>query len=219
MICEEREAMWIRFESKTQFAVKIYVGGINAISGEPSPEDMASRMRRQKRLSEGKSIQDYVVLPQQLWLDGIATKEGQVRQFVAVRTGFGHTVEAQITGKETVAGIQFEVTRKKYVFNKRISIYAEEYILALGRREFEHIATILVDPDMLISEFIKTVEEETKLELGMKGILVQNNSTWQSLTEIDEEKDPGGNLLDRTLGFYGLGGLFVRMAILLSTFV
>src|SRR2546421_4084731 len=98
--CKEREAMWIRFESEMQFAIKIYVGGVNAVSGEPVPENMASRLRRQKRVSEGKSIQDYVVLPQQRWLDGVATTEGQVRQFVAVRTGSGHTVEAQITGAE-----------------------------------------------------------------------------------------------------------------------
>lgn len=184
--------MWIRFESEIQFAIKIYIGGINTISGEPSPEDMASRMRRQKRLSERKSIQDYVVLPQQLWLDGIATKEGQVGQLVAVRTGFGHTVETQITGKETAAGIQFEVTRKDYVYKKKISIYAKEYNPASGWSEFKYIATIIVDPDMLISEFIKTAEEETKLEPGRKRILVGDNYLWQSLTEIDEEKDPGG---------------------------
>jgi len=154
-----------------------------------------------------------VVLPQQLWLDGVATTEGQVRQFVAVRTGSGHTVEAQITGAEKVAGIQFEVTRKKYVRNKKISIHAGGQNLDdtdSGKlepiREFGCIATIYVDPDMLVSEFIKTVENEIGLLVERCKILTLDESTWKFLTEIDERKDPRGYLLDRTLHFYGLGG-------------
>ncbi|PGG98055.1 hypothetical protein GX51_07029 [Blastomyces parvus] len=106
----EREAMWIRFESKSQFAVKIYAGGVNVISGETSTENMATKLRRQKLHSENQSLQDYIVTPKQLWLDGIATAPGNVRQFVAVASGQGYTVEAQVTGEEVVDGLQFEVT-------------------------------------------------------------------------------------------------------------
>lgn len=106
----QREAMWINFTSSKPYAIKVYVGGINAVSGEPAAESAETQERRQKQLRQGKSIQDYVVVPQQLWLDGIAVSPGKVRQFVAMSTGSGYSVEAQITGEEITAGIQFEIT-------------------------------------------------------------------------------------------------------------
>jgi hypothetical protein len=93
--------------------IKIHVGGINAVSGEPSVPNAATALRRRNLLKNGASVQDYIVVPDQLWLDGIAVKPGQVRQFVAMRVGTGHSVEAQMTGEETTAGIQFEITRLK----------------------------------------------------------------------------------------------------------
>jgi ubiquitin len=112
-IFTEREAMWIRFKSNTQFAVKLHVGGVNAISGEPAYETEQTQIRRNKALSEEKSIQDYVVTPKQLWLDGIASTDGTVRQFVAMPLGSGYTVEAQITGVDLVGGLQLEVVPVK----------------------------------------------------------------------------------------------------------
>ena len=81
--------MWIKFTSSEKFAVKLHVGGVNAVSGEPCYETEQTQNRRYKRLSENKSIQDYVVTPDQLWLDGIASADGTVRQFVAVPLGSG----------------------------------------------------------------------------------------------------------------------------------
>jgi len=101
--------MWIQFKSSERFAVKLHVGGVNAVSGEPSYETEQTQVRRYKRLSEHKSIQDYVVTPDQLWLDGIASTDGTVRQFVAVPLGCGYTVESQITGADLVGGLQLEV--------------------------------------------------------------------------------------------------------------
>jgi hypothetical protein len=40
--------MWINFESKQNFAVKVYVGGVNAVSGEPSTDTGETRARRYK---------------------------------------------------------------------------------------------------------------------------------------------------------------------------
>ena len=102
--------MWIRFDSAHKFAVKIHLGGVNAISGEPMIEDAATRLRRLNLLSSNKSMQDYVVTPDQLWLDGIASHDGRVRQFVAMPLGSGYSVEAQVTGKEVTGGLQFEIT-------------------------------------------------------------------------------------------------------------
>jgi hypothetical protein len=101
--------MWINFRSSRPYALKIHVGGVNAISGEPVVETAATQLRRRNQLSQGKPIQDYVILPQQPWLDGVATSPGQVRQFVAMPIGAGYTMEAQITGSELTAGIQFEI--------------------------------------------------------------------------------------------------------------
>ncbi|KAF8860739.1 hypothetical protein BDZ45DRAFT_588036 [Acephala macrosclerotiorum] len=105
----EREAMWINFESNGPFAIRIYAGGVNAVSGEPVGDDMAAILRRKLRIAQGLSIQDYVVSGHQKWLDGIATADGKVMQFVATPVGSGYSVEAQITGKENVAGLQFEI--------------------------------------------------------------------------------------------------------------
>jgi len=103
--------MWIRFKSKQRYAIKIYVGGVNAVSGEPVLQTEAvAQCRRREKIRLGQSLQDYVVVPQQPWLDGIATAAGEVRQFVAMPMGSGYSVEAQVTGEEAVGGIQFEIT-------------------------------------------------------------------------------------------------------------
>ncbi|GAB7330087.1 hypothetical protein MBLNU13_g01764t1 [Cladosporium sp. NU13] len=111
----QREAMWIRFDAKDRFAIKIYVGGVNAVSGEPSTDTEQTRVRRYKLLAEHKSIQDYVVTPKQLWLDGIASQDGTVRQFVAMPLGSGYTVEAQITDADLIGGLQLEIVPAKEI--------------------------------------------------------------------------------------------------------
>lgn len=61
----QREAMWISFVASRKFVVKIYVGGINVISGEPMVENRATKLRRSTLLAEGMTIQDYIILPKQ----------------------------------------------------------------------------------------------------------------------------------------------------------
>ncbi|TVY18395.1 Ubiquitin [Lachnellula arida] len=111
----QREAMWINFTATKPFAVKVYVGGVNAISGESKVVTDATKQRRKELLSQKKSIQDYVVPPKQYWLDGIAKTDGKVLQFVAAPVGSGYSVEAQITGQESIAGIQFEIVPSKLI--------------------------------------------------------------------------------------------------------
>lgn len=77
------EAMWIRFDMKVEgrsFAVRPYVGGVNGISGKPV---MGGETTSQ--MSSISEQQDYIVLPEQKWLNGIATTPGVVRQFVATK--------------------------------------------------------------------------------------------------------------------------------------
>ena len=47
-----------------------------------------------------------MVTLRQLYLDGIASSEGIVRQFVAMPIGSGYSVEVQISGEETVGRLQ-----------------------------------------------------------------------------------------------------------------
>lgn len=102
--------MWIMFKNTDVFAIKIFVGGVNAVSGEPASENPATSLRRLELLRTGGSVQEYVVTPKQYWLDGIATMKNRVRQFVAMPSGSGYSVEAQISGEDIVSGLQFEIT-------------------------------------------------------------------------------------------------------------
>jgi hypothetical protein len=73
--------MWINFRSEHPFAFKVHAGGINAVSGERQPENIATMLRRKVLLEQGKSVQDYVVSSFQDRLDGIASLDGKVMQF------------------------------------------------------------------------------------------------------------------------------------------
>lgn len=120
MITPESEALWISFltPGSQSYMIKIYVGGINAISGESSLEDAGTQARRRAKKARKESLQDYIVVPGQMWLDGIAHADGTVRQFVAMPFGSGHSVEAQITGRDAVGGIQIEVTPHKEIMRE-----------------------------------------------------------------------------------------------------
>lgn len=95
----QREALWLRFSGAhwRPNAVKIAVGKVNAVSG-----------KRWDQQLNGKK-QDYVVCPDQPWLDGINAGDDYIRQFVAMPLGMGYTVEGQVTGKEEFGGIQIIV--------------------------------------------------------------------------------------------------------------
>jgi hypothetical protein len=97
----QREAMWISFAPGVPHAVKVAVGKVCAITGERWSESLSSRP------------QNYVVAPPQPWLDGIAIKRGVIRQFVAMPLGMGYTVEGQVTGDESVGGLQLKVFAPK----------------------------------------------------------------------------------------------------------
>src|SRR4051812_49113255 len=85
------EAMWLDFGAPSwkPHALKVGIGGVDAISGETF--ELATLT---------PEPQDYVVIPDQPWLDGINAGDGFIRQFVAVPLGDGLTVEGQLTGTE-----------------------------------------------------------------------------------------------------------------------
>jgi len=52
--------MWIHFEhtGDRPYMIKVYVGGVNAISDEPAVEDAGTKLRRQSKLANKSSLQD-----------------------------------------------------------------------------------------------------------------------------------------------------------------
>ena len=99
----QREALWLGFDGAAwkPNAVKVGVGEIDALSGDQWDE----------RLHAGP--QDYLVCPDQPWLDGINAGDGVVRQFVAMPLGLGYTVEAQLRGAEDFGGMRIAVYEPK----------------------------------------------------------------------------------------------------------
>jgi len=112
----QSEAMWLCFNAARvedrwvdyPFAVKVATGKTNAISGAPWSE----RLRRRP--------QDYLVAPDQPWLDGYCVEKGVIRQFVAMPLGAGYTAEEQLTGEAEHGGLQLMVCpMKREVFERR----------------------------------------------------------------------------------------------------
>jgi len=95
------------------------VGKANAVSGRPWSERQEGTAGSVKRPvgAEGRlgrpAGQDYIVCPDQPWLDGINAGDGFIRQFVAMPRGMGYTVEGQVTGREEFGGIQIMVFEPK----------------------------------------------------------------------------------------------------------
>lgn len=101
MPMHQAEAMWIGFGSGPRlsapdypFAVKIATGKVCAVTGDNWTEHL------------NQDPQDYVVLPDQPWIDGYCVEKGEIRQFIAMPLGEGYTVEEQITRAAAHGGIQ-----------------------------------------------------------------------------------------------------------------
>jgi hypothetical protein len=100
----QKEALWVMFGGAYWHpsAVAMGIGKVNVITGETWSAD---------KLSDDP--QNYMVAPEQPWIDGIKSGAGTIRQFVAMPLGKGYTVEAQVTGEEKYGGIQLVVFKAK----------------------------------------------------------------------------------------------------------
>ena len=91
----QSEALWLNFNSEYlhehgtpyPFAIKVATGKINAVTGNNWSDGLK------------RSPQDYMVSPEQPWLDGYCVEKGFIRQFVAMPLGAGYSAEEQITGE------------------------------------------------------------------------------------------------------------------------
>jgi len=90
----QAEALWLCFQGYYPFAIKVAAGKINAVTGEEWRDGLH------------RDPQDYLVTPNQPWLDGYCVERGVIRQFVATPLGEGYTAEEQITGRGVVGGLQ-----------------------------------------------------------------------------------------------------------------
>lgn len=122
----QAEALWIQLSCdmpavdgpRYPFAVKVAAGKINAVSGE--------------RWSDGlhHAPQDYVITPDQPWLDGFCVEKGLIRQFVAMPLGKGYTAEEQITGAAEHGGLQiiaYPMKREYYEeLRKKVPLFDDE---------------------------------------------------------------------------------------------
>ena len=119
MPMHQAEALWINFtSSRYPFAVKIATGKICAVTGDAWVDHL------------NRDPQDYVVVPEQPWLDGYCVEKGLIRQFVAMPLGEGYSVEEQLTGAALHGGLQivaYPMKRERY-----------EALHALGEASFEY---------------------------------------------------------------------------------
>ncbi|MEW5965460.1 MAG: hypothetical protein AB1720_00450 [Pseudomonadota bacterium] len=95
----QAEAMWIRFDAWSDYpcAVKVAAGKIDAVTGAPWSPGLSD------------SPQNYMVVPDQPWMDGFCVQKGLIRQFVAMPLGEGFTAEEQIAGHAEHGGLQLIV--------------------------------------------------------------------------------------------------------------
>ena len=161
--------MWINFTSykASNFAVKVYLGGVNAVSGELMVETLATQVRRSTRKAEKASLQDYLVLPGQRWLDGIATTEGTVRQFVAMPVGSEYSVEAQITGEEIMGGLQFEITPEIWATPKEPSQHFTIYAKSVTGKTIE----LLVPDTLSIFDLKLRIQEQERIPPDQQSLI------------------------------------------------
>ena len=92
----QSEALWLNFSPAGDypFAVKVAAGKINAVTGDVWKNGLMERP------------QDYLVVPEQPWLDGYCVEKGFIRQFVGMPLGSGYSAEEQVTSEAEHGGIQ-----------------------------------------------------------------------------------------------------------------
>ena len=99
----QSEALWLGFGGEAWHPAVLEIGtdGVNVITGEPWNAPLRG------------SPQNYLVVPDQPWLDGIRTHGGVVRQFVAMPLGKGFTLAEQVRRRRAKQGMQLRAHEAK----------------------------------------------------------------------------------------------------------
>lgn len=115
----QAEALWILFlghflpDHGTEYplAIRVATGKVDALTGKTWQPGLA------------REPQNYLVYPDQPWLDGYVVERGIIRQFVAMPLGAGYSVEEQVTGKAEHGGLQLQVLpMRRDVFERRFPL-------------------------------------------------------------------------------------------------
>ncbi|KAK6530748.1 hypothetical protein TWF281_007588 [Arthrobotrys megalospora] len=85
-----------------EFALKVYAGSINVVSGKETSD----------HTSANDSTQDFIVIPAQRLLKGVNINADTAQWFMVMPLTWGYTLEKQVVGDELIGGIQFEIAPK-----------------------------------------------------------------------------------------------------------
>ncbi len=107
----QAEAMWINFNCHYPMALKIAAGKLCALTGESWAPELVP------------APQNYVVVPDQPWLDGFCIGQDLIRLFVAMPLGEGYSAEEQLTEEARHGGLQIQAyPMKADVYKARFEI-------------------------------------------------------------------------------------------------
>lgn len=152
------EAMWIHFKGTYPCAIKVGAGKVNVLTGTPWHPAL------------GVEEQDYVVVPNQPWMDGFHMDEGRVRQFVAMPLGKGATAEELLTGVAEHGGLQVAVYPMKQPVYEELRRKRDEERRA--REKLAKESRLASSPDI---RFSMRMPDDRRLAMGMMpgGIMRQ----------------------------------------------
>ena len=114
----QAEALWLNFDGGYPCAIKVAAGKICALTADPWVDHLNA------------DPQDYLVVPEQPWLDGYCVEKGIVRQFVAMPLGDGYSAEEQVTGSAEHGGLQIMVVPMKAKYYEEMSNLPLGHMLA-----------------------------------------------------------------------------------------
>lgn len=191
----QSEAMWLSFNSRWPFAIKIAAGKINAVSGEAwNPQLLKlnkiaqaydSRQNEPYTVCAGKTCMtfenpfsnieaqfntietkpDYIVAPKQPWLDGFNVGKGLIRQFIAMPLGAGYTVEEQLTNKAEHGGIQIIAYPMKKEAYEKIR--AEERRREIERFNNRQLGVNMISACAASKGIFRSMSNSANTEMGL----------------------------------------------------
>ncbi len=101
----QSEAFWIIFVGWYPFAVKVSMGGVNAITGRKLNDERLWRPR------------DYTVVPRSPWMEWFSVGGGKGRQFVAMPLGKGR--DGRVSGKAQIRITAYPMRAERYAEYRR----------------------------------------------------------------------------------------------------
>lgn len=185
MPMHQAEALWINLgvgrwpRESYPFALKVATGKICAVTGDTWVNHLNA------------DPQDYVVVPEQPWLDGYCVEKGTIRQFVAMPLGKGYTVEEQLTGAAEYGGVQMIAYPMKKERHEEIQKKRQEEE-ALLRTEGVRHTLMLGEPSMGLAPGGRMKQKVCEDPFGLDAwdqrhasrcfLTITNSTQWLAIT-------------------------------------